>query len=81
MLQGPLTALEEGTQRIGSGDLGYQIHLNSGGELAELAESFNTMSCQLQDARKEIDAWTRTLEERVAEKTRQLSGAQEEMLL
>ena len=80
MLQGPLTALEEGTQRIGSGDLGYQIHLKSGGELAELAESFNTMSCQLQDARKEIDAWTRTLEERVAEKTRQLSGAQEEML-
>jgi len=80
MLQGPLTALEEGTHRVGSGDLGYQIRLKSGGELAELAESFNTMSCQLQGARKEIDAWTHTLEERVAEKTRQLSGAQEEML-
>ena len=80
MLQGPLTALTEGTHRIGSGDLGYQIHVRSGGELAELAGSFNTMSCQLQEARKEIDAWTRTLEQRVEEKTRQLRGAQEEML-
>jgi two-component system NtrC family sensor kinase len=80
MLQGPLNALTVGTHRIGSGDLGYQIHLPSSGELGELADSFNAMSCQLHEARKEIDAWTRTLEERVEEKTRLLSGAQEEML-
>ena len=80
MLQGPLNALTVGTHRIGSGELGYQIHLQSGGELAELADSFNAMSCQLHQARKEIDAWTRTLAERVEEKTRLLSGAQEEML-
>jgi len=80
MLQGPLNALTVGTHRIGLGDLGYQIHLQSGGELAELADSFNAMSCQLHEARKEIDAWTDTLEERVEEKTRLLSGAQEEML-
>jgi two-component system NtrC family sensor kinase len=80
MLGEPLRALKEGTQRIGSGELGYQIRLKSSGELRELANSFNTMSCQLHDARGEIDAWTHTLEKRVEEKTRQLSGAQEEML-
>jgi len=80
MLDEPLRALNEGTNRLGSGDLGYQIHLKSGGELGELATSFNTMSCQLHEARGEIDAWTHTLEKRVDEKTRQLSGAQDEML-
>ena len=80
MLGEPLRALKEGTQRIGSGELGYQIRLKSSGELRDLANSFNTMSCQLHEARGEIDAWTHTLERRVEEKTRQLSGAQEEML-
>jgi len=80
MLGGPLRALTVGTHRLGSGDLGYQIHLQASGELQELANSFNTMSCQLQEAHEEINAWTRTLEERVEQKTRELSGAQEEML-
>lgn len=80
LLDGPLKALTAGTRAIGSGDLGYQIYVDSRGELKDLASSFNTMSRQLRDARGEIDAWTRTLEARVEEKTRQLSGAQEEML-
>lgn len=80
MLAGPLRALTVGTKRLGSGDLGYQIHLKSSGELQELANSFNTMSCQLDEAHGEINAWARTLEERVKQKTRELRGAQEEML-
>jgi len=80
MLGEPLRALTEGTERLGSGELGYQIQLKSSGELGELANSFNTMSCQLHEAQDEIKAWTQTLEKRVDEKTRQLSGAQEEML-
>ena len=80
LLQGPLTALTEGTRRLGSGDLGYQMKVHSRGEFEDLASSFNTMSHQLLDAHQEINAWARTLEERVDEKTRQLRGAQEEML-
>ncbi|MGB9432677.1 MAG: ATP-binding protein [Candidatus Acidiferrum sp.] len=80
MLGGPLRALTEGTHRLGSGDLGYQIPIQSSGELQDLANSFNTMSSQIQDAHNEINAWNRTLEERVEQKTRELSGAQEEML-
>lgn len=80
MLQGPLTALTEGTRRLGSGDLGYQIKVHSRGEFEDLATSFNAMSHQLRDAQEEINAWTKSLEARVEEKTRQLKGAQEEML-
>ena len=79
-LHGPLTDLINGTERIGAGDLGYQIRLGpKQGELTELATSFNTMSRQLHDARAEINAWTESLKDRVEEKTRELSGAQEEM--
>jgi two-component system, NtrC family, sensor kinase len=80
MLGGPLRALTEGTHRLGSGDLGYQIPVQSSGELQDLANSFNTMSSQIHEAHNEINAWNRTLEERVEQKTRELSGAQEEML-
>jgi two-component system NtrC family sensor kinase len=81
MIGGPLRALTVGTHRLGSGDLGYQIHLqSSSGELKELANSFNTMSLQIHEAHSEINAWTRTLEERVEQKTQELKGAQEEML-
>jgi two-component system, NtrC family, sensor kinase len=80
MLGGPLRALTEGTRRLGSGELGYQIQLHSSGELQDLAGSFNTMSRQIQEAHREINAWNHTLEERVEQKTRELSGAQEEML-
>ena len=79
-LHGPLTELMKGTEHIGAGDLGYQIRLGPRqGELTELASSFNTMSHQLKEARNEINAWTQTLEDRVDEKTRELTGAHEEM--
>ncbi|HYL45788.1 MAG TPA: ATP-binding protein [Candidatus Limnocylindrales bacterium] len=76
----PLRALKAGTERLGSGDLGYQLEVDSHDELADLARSFNTMSRQLGQAREEIDTWTKTLEVRVEEKTRELNTAHEQML-
>ena len=80
MVRHPLAALKAGTERLGSGELGYQVEVGQAGELADVAHAFNTMSRQLQEAREEINAWTRTLEARVEQKTRELSSAQEEML-
>lgn len=76
----PLKALKAGTERLGSGDLGYQVGVGSHDELADVARSFNTMSRQLNQAREEIDTWTKTLEVRVDEKTRELNAAHEQML-
>ena len=80
MVHDPLAALKAGTERLGSGELGYQLEVGQAGELADVAHAFNTMSHQLREAREEIHAWTRTLEARVEQKTHELSSAQEEML-
>jgi len=80
VVRNPLAALKAGTERLGSGELGVQVEVGQAGELADVAHAFNTMSSQLLEAREEINAWTRTLEARVEQKTRELSSAQEEML-
>ena len=76
----PLGVLQAGTERLTHGDLGYQIEPNSNDEVGELARSFNEMSRQLRNARDEITAWNRTLEDRVLEKTSELKKAAERML-
>ena len=77
---GPVKALERGTERLAAGDLGYQIAEQSDDEIGELARSFNSMSRQLQTEHNENVSWTRTLEERVEQKTRELKRAHEHAL-
>jgi two-component system NtrC family sensor kinase len=76
----PVRVLRRGTERIGRGDLGVQIPVWTSDELGVLAKSFNRMSRQLLDARDEITAWTRTLEDRVHSKTAELQNAHDQML-
>jgi two-component system NtrC family sensor kinase len=76
----PVTALRRGTERLAAGDLGYQIDVRSKDEIGELADSFNDMSRQLQSEHNENVAWTRTLEQRVEQKTRELKRAHEHAL-
>jgi two-component system, NtrC family, sensor kinase len=76
----PVKALRRGTERLSRGELGTQIEVRSHDELGELADSFNRMSRELQAERDQNLAWTHTLEERVAEKTRQLKLAHEHAL-
>jgi two-component system NtrC family sensor kinase len=76
----PVRILKQGTQRLGEGDLGYQIHVDSEDEVGDLALSFNQMSLQLRAAHEEITSWAYTLEERVEEKTGELKRAHEHML-
>ena len=76
----PVKALIVGTERISAGDLGYRIPLQSRAEMGRLASSFNEMAEELGDAQLELKEWTRTLEERVDEKTRTLQQAQEHLV-
>jgi two-component system NtrC family sensor kinase len=76
----PLKVLDKGTHVLAAGDLGYQINLQSKDEIGELADSFNRMSFQLQAEHTENEAWTRTLEQRVDQKTRELKRAHEHAL-
>jgi len=77
----PLAQLRAGTDRLASGELGFHLSVGSeNDEVGLLAASFNTMSDQLLDARREITGWTHTLEERVEQKTAELRRAHDQML-
>jgi len=69
----PVTKLRKATQRIGAGELGLQIAVDSRDELGELAEAFNSMSRRLGASHREI-------EERVEQKTIELQRAHDQMI-
>ncbi len=76
----PVKALQQGTEHLAAGDLGYQIEVRSKDEIGELASSFNGMSHELAKEHNENVLWTRTLEQRVEQKTRELKRAHEHAL-
>jgi len=75
MVRKPVRALTEGTRHVAEGDLDYAIEVTSADEIGSLAASFNRMTVQLKKAQQEILEWTRTLEERVQQKTSELERA------
>ena len=75
MVRQPVRQLMEGTRQVAGGDLDYSIPVTRVDEIGTLATSFNNMVSQLKSARQQIMEWTRTLEARVEEKTRELDQA------
>src|SRR5207247_1957418 len=67
----PIRALTEGAGRIGSGDLGHRLEVHTGDEIETLAEQFNRMTGQLRESYA-------NLEQKVEERTRELSEALEQ---
>jgi two-component system NtrC family sensor kinase len=76
----PILRLQEGTRRIGAGDLDTRIRVRGDDQLTQLAEAFNRMVEDLRAARQEVTSWSRTLEEKVVEKTEELERAQRQVL-
>jgi GAF domain-containing protein/HAMP domain-containing protein len=64
----PSRALEQGAAKIGAGELRHRIEVKTGEEVEALAERFHDMTGQLQESYA-------TLEQRVVERTRELSEA------
>jgi adenylate cyclase len=50
-MTGPIRLLQQGTERIGKGQLDHRIALHTGDELQQLAESFNSMAQGLSESR------------------------------
>ena len=67
----PIQVLQESAAKIGAGDLAHQIDLRSGDELETLADEFNRMTSRLRESYA-------TLEQRVEDRTRELSEALEQ---
>jgi signal transduction histidine kinase len=68
----PIKALQAGAARIGSGDLGQRISVNTGDELEGLADQFNEMAGKLQDSYSD-------LERRIEVRTRELAQSVREL--
>ncbi len=68
----PLLQLQEGAAAIGRGELDQRIEIQTGDEIEDLARQFNQMAAALQTSRAEIEAHARELEQRVADRTRDL---------
>ncbi|HSW29930.1 MAG TPA: ATP-binding protein [Longimicrobiales bacterium] len=76
----PIAELQEGARRIAGGDLSTRIEVRGGHELALLATDFNRMAEDLSRAQREVDEWSRTLEEKVEERTEELKSAQHQVM-
>jgi two-component system NtrC family sensor kinase len=80
VIRRPVRRLIAGTRRVAAGDLDHRLGVASHDELGQLAESFNRMTAGLKTANAEITAWTRTLEQRVEEKTAELRQLYQSLL-
>lgn len=76
----PVGKLMKGTQEIASGNLGYQIPVDSKDEMGRLAHSFNEMMQSLRRAEEENRQWSQTLEQRVQQKTDELKKIHQQIL-
>lgn len=69
----PIQELREGVEAIQQGDLSHRLSVKTGDELEGLAEAVNTMATGLQASKNELEACNRSLADRVAEQTKELS--------
>jgi signal transduction histidine kinase len=67
----PIRALQEGAQRIGGGELGHRLSIKTGDELEALATQFNHSAEALEESYA-------TLEQRVDDRTRELTESLEQ---
>ncbi len=71
-LIGPIQDLAHATERIAEGDFSTRMETPSDDELGILTRSFNEMTLRLEKARDRQESWSRELENRVREKTREI---------
>jgi two-component system NtrC family sensor kinase len=77
----PVRLLTSGTVRVAAGELSTKVPVTSTDEIGELAMAWNAMVEELGRARKELEEWSSTLENRVEEKTAALESAHQKVLL
>jgi len=80
-LSNPLINLTQSARRLSKGDFSVSsnIHIQSKDEIGVLAASFIQMSYELKDSYEKLEEYSRTLEQRVAERTRELAEKNEEL--
>jgi len=76
----PIENIVNVTERIAAGDLSHQVPVKSNNELNRLAVSFNKMTDSLRLYRDEVEMYNRTLEQKIAERTKELEEAKNQLI-
>jgi two-component system NtrC family sensor kinase len=72
----PIATMVAATRSITAGRFDQEVDSGSQGEIALLADSFNTMLKSLRQMRADLEEWARTLEEKVRQRTEELVAMQ-----
>ena len=75
----PIATFRSAAKKIGRGELDIKIKIKSRDELGDLATAFNHMTNDLKKSRAEIENYSKTLEIKVDERTKELEGSKEEL--
>jgi len=79
LIVNPVRQLAAATQRVASGDLDKPVVINTNDEIGELGASFNKMTEDLKRYRNELREYSRTLEQKVEVRTKELRLINEEL--
>ncbi len=74
----PIVKLQHGTEEIMKGNLDYKVGTGTGDEVGELSRAFDTMTANLKESGRALEAYSRGLEKKVDERTARLDGLLEE---
>ncbi|KPL16896.1 MAG: hypothetical protein AMJ92_12375 [candidate division Zixibacteria bacterium SM23_81] len=76
----PVRQLLFATEKVADGNLSHRLPIQSRDEMGQLAASFNRMTEELQKATEGYHMLTRTLEDKVREKTEELKATQDQLI-
>ena len=80
MIARPIHKLHMATEHIMEGDWNYKIEVKTGDEIEQFADTFSEMIANIKAKQTELEDLSRSLESKVAERTKELSETQEATL-
>ncbi|MDY6988486.1 MAG: ATP-binding protein [Thermodesulfobacteriota bacterium] len=75
----PIQRLTEVTKKLAGGDLSERATVSSNDEIGALAMAFNRMAGDLARSKEELDQYSKTLEEKVRQRTKELEMSNQEL--
>jgi len=75
----PLKKVTHGLEQVKKGELNVKIDIRAKDEFGDIAEIFNTMTEDLEKSRKTLEEYSKTLEQKVGERTAQLNSKLNEL--
>jgi diguanylate cyclase (GGDEF)-like protein/PAS domain S-box-containing protein len=74
----PLRRLHQGMEEISKGNLDFKVGTPSPDEIGQLSRTFDGMTVNLKESKQQLEEYSKNLEKKVEEKTKDLSKSQKE---